>query len=168
LVRNDSSKLLLTLLALIVTLPVAIFAVASLVSQLPDFFNPCLTWGMPNPGTISVSSAGPCSTAGGISETIPQAVLRLALVQGGILIAIGLGMVGFLRSRSKLLTAGSVILCAESVLFVVDGLFVLTLPPAIFLMWVARRQLPRQRGLEKVNSVQPKRIGKKWSWWLGR
>jgi hypothetical protein len=139
--RNDSSKFFLILLVLVATLPIAVFAVVSLVSQLPDFFNPCLKWGMASGGSISVSSAGPCSTAGGISETIPQAVLRLALIQGGILIAIGLGMVGFLRSRSPLLIAGSVILFAESVPFVFDGLFVLTLPPAVFLMWVARRQL---------------------------
>jgi hypothetical protein len=140
--------MMLTLLALVVTLPVGVLAASSLASQLPDFFNPCLTWGMSNGGGISVSPGGPCPAAGGTSETIPQAVLRLALVQGGILTAVGLAMLGFLRARPALLIGSSVVFFAESVPFVPDGLFVLTLPPALYLMWVARGQLPGQQGPE--------------------
>ena len=137
--RGDSSKRTLTLLALIMTLPIGVFAAASLASQLPDFFNPCLTWGMPNGGSISVSPGGPCPAAGGTSETMSQAAMRLVLVQGGILTAVGLGIVGFLLTRPSLLIGGSVILFAESVPLVLDGLFVLTLPPALFLLWVAQK-----------------------------
>jgi hypothetical protein len=69
-----------------------------------------------------------------------QAVLLLALIQGGILFAIGLGVVGFFRSRPRLVIVASVILIFESIPFVVDGLFVFTLLAAAALLWSRRIQ----------------------------
>src|SRR5215470_9161019 len=122
--RKSAGKSKISWLPLILTVPIGLIALISLVGQVPDFFNPCLKWGMSSGGSISVSSVGPCSAAGGTSETIPQAIARLTLVQGGILTAIGVGLAGFLRSRPALLTAGSSILFLESVALVFDGLFV--------------------------------------------
>ena len=129
---------------LLLAVPIAVIAVISLIIQVPDFFNPCLKWGMSSGGSISVSSAGPCLTAGGSSETIRQAILRLALIQGGILTAIGLGLIGVLRSRSAPLIVGSVILFLESIPLVFDGLFVFTLLAAGSLLW-SRRGLTRAK-----------------------
>ena len=131
---------LISILPLLLITPIGLIAVISLVLQVPDFFNTCLKWGMAIGGTISVSPSGPCSMAGGVSETIPQAVLRLALIQGGILVAIGLGTVGFLRSHPRLIIVGSVILLVESIPFVFDGLFVFTLLAAASLLWSMRTQ----------------------------
>jgi hypothetical protein len=66
-------------------------------------------------------------------------VLRLVLIQGGILFAIGLGVVGFLRSHARLMMISSIILLLESIPFVFDGLFVFTLLAAVSLLWSARR-----------------------------
>jgi hypothetical protein len=137
--RKSVGDSLISWLPLILIVPIGLIAVVSLVGQIPDFFNPCLKWGMSGGGSISESSAGPCSTAGGMSETMPQAIVRLTLVQGGILTAIGVGLVGFLRSRPALLTVGSLILFFESVPLVFDGLFVFTLLGAVSLLWSASR-----------------------------
>lgn len=81
--------------------------------------------------------------ATGTSETIPQAMLRLTLIQGGILLAFCLGILGVVRSRPPFLMAASAILFLESFPFVFDGFFVLTLPPAALFLWASKgRNLP--------------------------
>lgn len=135
--RGSTLKRLLVL-AIAVTLPIVVFAVVSLASQLPDFFNPCMKWGISSESTLIVSQAGPCTIASGTSETIPQAMLRLTLIQGGILFAFCLGILGVVRSRPTFLMAASAILFLESVPFVFDGLFVLTLPPAAVFLWASK------------------------------
>ena len=83
-VSRAGGSRLISMLPLLLIAPIGLIAVISLILQVPDFFNPCLKWGMASGGSIFVSSASPCSIAGGTSETMLQAALRLALVQGGI------------------------------------------------------------------------------------
>ncbi len=137
--RGGGSRLISTLPLLLIA-PIAMIAAISLVLQVPDFFNPCLRWGIASGGSISVSAGSLCSMAGGTSETMLQAVLRLILVQGGILLAIGIGAVGFLLTHPRLVIAGSVILILESIPLVLDGLFVFTLLAAASLLWSMRIQ----------------------------
>lgn len=137
-VSRAGGSRLISMLPLLLIAPIGLIAVISLILQVPDFFNPCLKWGMASGGSIFVSSASPCSIAGGTSETMLQAALRLALVQGGIVLAIGLGGVGFLRSHPRLVTVASVILVFESIPFVFDGLFVFPLIAAASLLWTKR------------------------------
>jgi hypothetical protein len=128
------------LLVLAVTLPIVAFAVVSLAAQVPDFFNFCMSWGMSSGSALSVSPGGPCTTASGTSETIVQAVLRLTLIQGGIFLAFCLGIVGVVRPRPAFLVAASALLFLESAPLVLDGLFVLTLPPAAFFLLTSRER----------------------------
>ena len=140
--RWSRSQRLLVPLALLATLPVSAFAIVSVASELPSFYNPCFTWGMGNGGTVVASAAGSCTSAGGSSETLPQAILRLILIQGGILFASFSGVVGVVRSNRLLIMAASIVLIFESALFVVDGLFVLTVPPASLFLWSYTRTSP--------------------------
>src|SRR5262245_7633073 len=118
----DQSQRWLAIIAIAAILPIATFAAMSFVNQLPEFFNSCFTWGMVNGGTLTVSPAGPCTAAGGSSETIPQAILTLILIPGGILLASSMGVIGVFRSRQILMLASSMILFLESIPFVFDGL----------------------------------------------
>ena len=144
----------LTALALVALLPVVSFAVISLASELPQFFNPCFTWGMANGGTVEVSAAGPCTSSGGSSETIPQAIMRLALIQGGIILASLFGVAGIIRSGRNLILPAAIILFLESAPFVFDGLFVLTIPPAaLFLRSYSRMSSDAGVGKSLVSNV---------------
>jgi len=131
---------LISMLPLLLIAPIGLIAVISLILQVPDFFNPCLKWGMASGGSISVSPGSPCSTVGGASETMLQAVLRITLVQGVILLSVGIGIFGFLRNHPRFVIVGSVILIFESIPFVFDGLFVFTLLAAVSLLWSMRIQ----------------------------
>jgi hypothetical protein len=131
-------QFVLLALALIVIMPIAILAVSSLANDMLNLVRPCFTWGLANGGSVMVSTGGPCTSAGGTSETVPQMLLRLTIIQGGILLGSVLGVLGVLRSRPILLVACSAILFLESLPLVLGGAFVLALPPAAFFMWRAR------------------------------
>lgn len=135
--RAEGSRLIPKLPLLLVA-PIGLIAVISLIFQANDFLNPCFMWGM---RSLTISSNSPCSMVGGTPETMLKAVLQLALVQGGILLAIGLGVVGFLRAHSRLVIVGSVILIFESIPLVFDGLFVFTLLAASSLLWSMKMQI---------------------------
>ena len=131
---------LISKLPLLLVAPIGLIAAMSLMFQVQDFFNPCLTWGMASGGSITVSSNSPCSISGGSSETLLQAALQLALVQGGILLAIGVGVVGFVRAHPRLVIVASVVLIFESIPLIFDGFFVFTLMAAVSLLWSMRIQ----------------------------
>src|SRR5438105_434724 len=74
-----------------------------LASQVPQFFDPCLTWGMGagngGTGSASLSPGGACPSRSGTSETRAGAVVRLALTDGVGLLAAGLSAWAALRVR---------------------------------------------------------------------
>ena len=125
------------ILALAAILPITMLAVTSIAGDVVDLVNPCFTWGAVSGGSITVSTGGPCSSAGATSETIPQTLERLVIIQGGILLGAGLGLLGVFGSRPILLVISSAILFLESIPLVLGGAFVLTLLPAVFFIWRA-------------------------------
>jgi DNA-binding transcriptional ArsR family regulator len=137
--RAGGSRLI-SKLPLLLIVPIVTIAVISSIGQVQDFFNPCLIWGIASGGSITVSSNSACSITGGTSETMLQAALQLALVQGGMLFAIGLGVFGLLRAHPRLVIVGSVVLIFESIPLVFDGLFVFALLAAASLLWSMRIQ----------------------------
>src|SRR5437016_4800987 len=102
------------ILALAAILPITMLAVTSIAGDVVNLVNPCFAWGAVSGASITVSSGGPCSSAGGTSETIPQMLARLAIIQGGILLGAGLGVIGVFGSRPILLVISSSILFLES------------------------------------------------------
>jgi len=122
---------------LVALLPIGMLLASSLAADVRDMQNPCFTWGAVNGGSVVVSQGGPCTSAGGTSETIPQMLIRNALVPGGILLGGALGVAGVVRGRLILLEVGSAALFLESIPLVLGGAFVLTLVPAAFLTWRA-------------------------------
>lgn len=55
------------------------------------------------------------------------------------MITVILGVVGVHRVYPKILVGASILLFSASVPLIFDGLFLLTLVPAIFFLWSARR-----------------------------
>ena len=106
------------------------------MQSVSNLLNPCFTWGG-SIGSASVTSFGQCTSAAGSSETVPELLFSIVLVPGGILGGGFLGIFGILRSRPIVLVAASVILAAETVPLIFDGLFVLTLIPAGFFLWAS-------------------------------
>src|SRR5206468_12642821 len=127
--------------------------VGSIAADVLDLLNPCFAWGAASGASVTVSSGGPCMAAGATSETIPQMLIRNALVQGGILLGGALGVLGVLRGRLTLLVIGSVVLFLESVPLVLGGAFVFTLMPATFLAW--RAVVERRSGRPAEASIKP-------------
>ena len=125
------------ILALAAILPITMLAVTSIAGDVVDLVNPCFTWGAVSGGSITVSTGGPCSSAGATSETIPRTLERLVIIQGGILLGAGLGLLGVFGSRPILLVMSSSILFLESIPLIFGGSFVLTLLPAVFFGWRA-------------------------------
>jgi hypothetical protein len=135
--RGFSERKMYALIALVALLPIGMLLASSLATDARDVLNPCFTWGAVNGGSVVVSQGGPCTSAGGTSETIQQMLVRNALVPGGILLGGALGVAGVARGRLILLEVGSAVLFLESIPLVLGGAFVLTLVPAAFLTWRA-------------------------------
>lgn len=143
LIRQNS----LVVAGLVVILPAALFGLLTLLYQITYFFNPCVsfgTYGAPSViGPLSESLGG-CSSFTRISETIPQAITGLFIIQGGVIFAVVLGIAGIVYSRRNLLLPAFAILIVESILLLTDGLFIVILPPGIFFLWAAIRRNSRQ------------------------
>jgi hypothetical protein len=135
--RGPSQREWFALLALAVILPIAILAAVSFARDAVDLANPCYTWGAASGDSVVLPTRGPCTSSGGTSETIPQTLFGLTIIQGGILLGSVLGVLGVLRIRPTLLVVSSAILFVESIPLVLGGAFVLTMPPAAFFLWRA-------------------------------
>ncbi|HEV2226151.1 MAG TPA: hypothetical protein VGR56_05025, partial [Nitrososphaerales archaeon] len=80
------------ILALAAILPIGVLVVTSFEGDVVNLTNPCFTWGAASGSSITVSPGGPCSSAGATSQTIPQMLAMLAIIQGGILIGAAIGV----------------------------------------------------------------------------
>jgi hypothetical protein len=122
--------------ALAACLPILIFVIWSAAAEVPDFFNPCFQWGAGNSGIVILTPQ--CPSAGGSSQPLSQAILVLALVQGGIIAGVATGLLGILLARPTFMKAGFVVLVLESTPLLFDGFFVFTLLPALFFLYSAK------------------------------
>jgi len=137
------NSLVLSGLAL-VSLPIGALAVLTMANQVFEFFNPCTVWGASG-GSVTVSSVGSCSGAMQMTSETPLAVLvRLGLIQGGILFALAVGTLGTSKHMPRLMVASAVILFVESVPLIFDGLFIWGFLPAGFFLWAARSKHPSE------------------------
>ncbi|HEV2225795.1 MAG TPA: hypothetical protein VGR56_03210 [Nitrososphaerales archaeon] len=125
---------------LITILPIGVISADTIAINLLDLVNPCAAWGIVG-GSITIARGTGCSLVTSSSETFPQFLLTTIVVQGGILFAVSLGVLGFLKARPMFLNAGFVILSLESALLIFDGLFVFTLLPASFFLFSAKTKV---------------------------
>ena len=122
---------LLALVAIIIVLPIIMIMANFVIDELRFFMSPCVAWGQTQGG---ITYPG-CS---GTSQTVPEFFLNLALIPGGILVASVVGFIGAVVRRQALLVAGFVVLSLESSVLLFDRLFLLTVPPAVYFLWLAR------------------------------
>ena len=108
-------------------LPIGLIAVTTIVSNLANLLNPCTGYGI---GNIIVQGLT-CSSNVSVQEKIPL-LLITAVIPGGILVGGIIGFMGAFQSRRKLSILSSAILTFESIPLIFDGLFFLTLLPAMF------------------------------------
>ena len=145
------SKKMFLLISAGVIAPIAILVAIGVSNTILDLVNPCFSWGSVGGGSVAVSTNGPCTSAGGSSETIAQTIFGFALIGGGILIGAILGVLGVAKGRPALLVIGSVILFAESAPLIFGGEFVFTLLPLDFSCGRQERNL----SLDSRKAVSP-------------
>lgn len=135
-----------TSLALIVysAVPAIILAAGTLAIEVPSFFDPCLSWGQKSSGSVELPSEGSCAQGvSGRSDTKGEAVMRLLLIDGGILLGCALGILGLLKANLGLTLSGSAILIVESVPLALGFSWVLTAISAFLfplIYWVTRKE----------------------------
>ncbi|MHB1262185.1 MAG: hypothetical protein ACYC2H_10785 [Thermoplasmatota archaeon] len=115
-----------------------------LAIEVPDFWDPCMTWGMRSGDSLSPDDS--CPSRSGASETRLEAAFRLVAVDGtGLATAVLAVWGGWVRGW-KMTLAASVLMIAETVLlfFGLSFAFALTLGAgALFLVAALRwRGLP--------------------------
>ena len=125
---------MLFLISVGVITPIAILVAIGLGNTILDLVNPCFSWGNVGGGSVAVSTSGPCTSAGGSSETIAQTIFGFAFIGGGILTGAILGIIGVMKGRATLLIIGSVILFAESAPLIFGGESVHSAAGWIFLL----------------------------------
>jgi hypothetical protein len=91
------------------------FAVWGLWQEAPMFWDPCQEWGIRSGGSHAIRPGDPCQRWSGTSETKAQAVLRLALVQGVILLAGGLAVAAGWRAAAGPALAAGLLMAGEGV-----------------------------------------------------
>ena len=112
---------------------VALFAV---VPQIPDFWDPCLSWGAPSSGTMTASPDGPCSSGGSSSETRGERAAILAFIFGVPIMLSAAVAWAARRQQGLTLVAAGVLLAVQAVplYFLALPAFVLTWPIAA--LWI--------------------------------
>ena len=116
-------------LAVIGALPLVWFVAFSLSKELPRLLvdDPCFIWGQKNSAILSVGRP-PCEHfAEGTSETKTAAIARLTAVQGGLLVATVLALIGSFRSRPLLCGVAFLMIVLISVPLMLSGLGMITL-----------------------------------------
>jgi hypothetical protein len=88
--------------AVVGAIPIVWFASISLVAEVPRLVvnDPCFIWGLPNgqPLTPGACEHGMAAT----SETKGDAITRLTLIQGGLLLAVAFALLGAYSGRRRL------------------------------------------------------------------
>lgn len=121
-------------ITIVAVLPVAALAIASLIAEVPQLFDPCVQWGEGARGSISPDDV-PCSRVTGVSETKRQAVGRLVLVQGSALVASALALIGAFSASPYPLLIGSALLFLISLPLFLGGASLVTLFASGMFLW---------------------------------
>lgn len=118
-------------------------------SAVPAFFDPCHEWGMRSGGSVAIAPGDACQSRSATSETKGEAVLRMAIVFGGTIVASSLGAVGALRGLRPPLLVGAAMLFALSVLlfFGASIAFLLVLGAAVLFLVAGLQQDRRRRAI---------------------
>ena len=123
------------LLALIGIIPVIVFAFWTTAGAVQVMMDPCASWGQRTGMTSNIEPGAPCIEHGrGISQTRTQAVIGLITIQGGLLFASCVGLIGVYRSFSRLTLLASAMLVFRSVPLIVSVFAVLPLLAATCLL----------------------------------
>lgn len=94
----------------------AALATLGLAAEVPEFWDPCHTWGLRSGDGLELAPDGPCQARTGTSETRLGAAVRLLLVDGSALAAAGLAAWGALARRPLPLLAAGAAMAAETLL----------------------------------------------------
>jgi hypothetical protein len=131
------------LLALIASVPPVLLAVNAIATTVPQFFDPCFEWGTGSGRSRTLVRDDPCAATGrgGTSETKRQAVTRLLLIPGGLLVASALGILGAVLRRPLVAVLGAVVIYAASLPFMLTLASVAAFTSGAFLL-VARFTSP--------------------------
>jgi hypothetical protein len=135
-------------IALVAVLLPVLMVSWSLSQTLPQFSDPCFQWGISQRGSMHISPAGPCHAMGGTSETKAQAVVRLTLIHGGILIASLLAILGALWSRPLLSVLGAGLIFFESIPLIFSFAWLTVFVSGLFLL--AARESAQVHGAAKL------------------
>ncbi len=111
---------------------VGFFVAQSLIYEVPNFFDPCHTFGYEHP----LLPSSQCPRSGGTSETRLGAITRLTMVQGGAFLSVLLGVIGIYRSWSLFSIIGITYLSYLS--FLPSGILALFTVPSALLILIAR------------------------------
>jgi hypothetical protein len=111
-----------------------LLAAWSLARTLPQFWDRCFQWATPQTAGMSISPEPGCRSVEGTSETRLQAVARLAVVHGGILLASVLGVLGAVRARPLLVVFGAGLILLESIPLIFSFAFMTVFVSGLFLL----------------------------------
>lgn len=143
-------------IAVLAALPPLLLVTWSSSTTIAQFWDPCFQWGMSQRGSMHISPGGPCHTTGGTSETKAQAVARLSLVHGGILIASLLGILGAFLSRPLLSVFGAGLIFVEAIPLIWSFAWLTMFVSGLFLM-TARESAPvhgaAKMGMRLIGSI---------------
>lgn len=132
--------------ALLGALMCGMLAAWSLARALPQFSDPCHRWGVSfSAGAeLNIPPGGPCRAISVTSETKAQAVARLVAINGGLLVAAFLGVLGIAlaRPRAAVLAAALLLLLSFPLAFSVA--WVTALSAGLFL--AAAREIAHFEG----------------------
>lgn len=110
-------------------------AVWSLSRALPRFSDPCHRWGvsMSAGAELSIPPGGPCLVISASSETKAQAAVRLAAINGGLLLTALLGVLGIVLARPRTAVLAAALLVLLSLPLVFSVAWVTSLSAGLFL-----------------------------------
>jgi hypothetical protein len=143
-------------IAALAALPPVLLSLWSVNQSLTRFSDPCFQWGTPQSSdggysmSATIAPGSPCRHMGGTSETKTEAIVKMVLVPGGILLASLLGLVGTLLSRPSVTVLGAGLMFLESAPLIFSFAFLTVFVSGLFL--VAARQITELAGTAQIGA----------------
>ena len=117
--------------------PFMLLLAVMIVSEVPNFFDPCFVWGAKSGQSVSIHPSDSCQGITSTSETRWGAIGRLLFIQGTGIVAACLGLIGAIRSRPRvtLLGAGLLLILSIPLMLGGFGIIVLLLSVVLFISY---------------------------------
>lgn len=151
-------------LAVLAAIPALVLFATDTYYTFTDLNDECIRWGAEGNQSVPMPTEGPCAgRAASQSATKAEWVTRYLLIEGAVLLGLGLGVAGLVAGRLWLAVSGGLVLVVVTVPLLLGSAGFLTLASSLMILgsayWTRSRvRIPPPPAPPKAIKPAPKRL----------